>query len=128
MERMRELSRPGVPIRPLQVPGWPPGGSLMEVMVTRKVDSHHTNKKYECLLVDLMNDPTFHFTITNGRLVKADLMPTDEFVLDLCHYLAKQSPTFRRELFEMAIRLDFPAEPSPRKQSRPGGNNVVDFM
>ena len=79
----------------------------MEVTVTSKVDSHHTNKKYECLLVDLLNESTFHFTITNGRLVKADLMPTDEFVLDLCHYLAKQSPTFRKQLQDYVFGLEF---------------------
>ena len=84
---------------------------MVECALTTKVDSHHTNKKYECLLVDLLNDPTFHFHIVNGRLVKADLMPTDQFVLDLCYHLSKQSPTFRRALFELAMSLDVQLEP-----------------
>ena len=75
----------------------------MEARLTHKVDSHHTNPNYTCLLVDLLNDPTFHFSVENGRLVKADLMPTDRFVLELCRLLANVSPSFRAELVRLAV-------------------------
>jgi len=77
----------------------------MEVKVTRKVDSHHTNPRYRCLLVDLLNDSTFHHRIENGVLVKADFMPTDEFVMELVRRLCKRSPTFRDLLLDFAVRL-----------------------
>jgi len=75
----------------------------METKLTHKVDSHHTNASYKCLLVDLLNDPTFHFYVEDGKLVKADLMPTDEFVLELCRLMATVSPTFRSELVRLAV-------------------------
>lgn len=90
----------------------------MDTLVTSRVDSHHTNKKYECLLVDLLSNPTFHFQVVNGRLVKADLMPTDQFVLDLCHYLSKQSPTFRKALSDLVMSLDFEDVPERPVRTR----------
>lgn len=70
----------------------------METKVTSKVDSHHTNPNYPCLLIDLKDDPTFHYKVENGKLVKADLMPTDNFVLELCRLLWNLSPTFKEKL------------------------------
>lgn len=70
----------------------------METVLTSRVDSHHSAKRYQCLLVNLLHDPTFHYQVVNGRLVKADLMPTDDFVLDLALQLARRSPTFYRKL------------------------------
>jgi hypothetical protein len=99
---------------------------MSEYITTAKVDSHHTNKKYECLLVDLLNDPTFHFHIVNGRLVKADLMPTDQFVLDLCYHLSRQSPTFRKALFDLAMSLDVALEaPGSAGRKNSGGKRAL---
>jgi hypothetical protein len=98
---------------------------MVEYVVTAKVDSHHTAKRYECLLVDLRNEPTFHFRIVNGRLVKADLMPTDQFVLDLCYLLSKESPTFRKELCDLAMHLEFNVEPRTSKPTRNSGRGNV---
>ena len=78
---------------------------MVETVVTHRVDSHHTNPNYQCLLVNLENEPTFHYQIENGRLVKADLMPTDNFVLELCRLLAAVSPTFKDKLLNFAVRL-----------------------
>ena len=77
----------------------------METKVTCRVDSHHTNPRYRCLLVNLLNDSTFHHRIENGRLVKADLMPTDKFVMELVRLLSKISPSFRDKLLDFAVRL-----------------------
>lgn len=77
----------------------------METVLTCKVDSHHTNRRYQCLLVNLLHDPTCHIQIVNGRLVKADLMPTDDFVLDLALQLARVSPTFRWKLEAIVTEL-----------------------
>ena len=78
---------------------------MLKTKVTHRVDSHHTNPRYRCLLVDFLCDPTFHFEIVNGRLVKADLTPTDGFVLELVRLLAAVSPMFRAKLLDFAIRL-----------------------
>lgn len=98
---------------------------MVDYVVTSKVDSHHTDKRYQCLLVNLLRDPTFHFQIVNGRLVKADLMPTDEFVLDLCYHLSRESPTFRKELCELAMRLEFNVEPRTSKPVRNSSRGKV---
>ena len=75
----------------------------MQTQITHKVDSHHTNPNYKCLLVNLLNEPTFHYIVKDGVLSKADLMPTDEFVLELCRLMATVSPTFRDELVRLAV-------------------------
>jgi len=77
----------------------------MRLRITSKVDSHHTNPRYKCLLLDLLCDPAFHYEIVDGRLVKADLVPTDGFVLELVRLLAAVSPTFRAKLLDFAIWL-----------------------
>jgi hypothetical protein len=102
---------------------------MVDYVVTAKVDSHHTNKRYQCLLIDLRQDPAFHFHIVNGRLVKADLMPTDQFVLDLCYLLSKESPTFRKQLFDLAMSLDVHLEPPRPTASRSsiGGRELWRF-
>lgn len=79
----------------------------MQSKVTFKVDSHHTNPRYPCLLVDLLGDATFHYYIENCKLVKADLMPTDDFVLELCRLLWNISPSFRESLRVAVLMNDF---------------------
>jgi len=77
----------------------------VETILTCRVDSHHTNRRYQRLLVNLLHDPTFHYQVVNGRLEKADLMPTDDFVLDLALQLARRSPTFYRKLEAIVTEL-----------------------
>jgi len=73
--------------------------------ITNNVDSHYINQDYECLLVDLLNEQWFHYQIENGELVKADVMPSDKWVLELCEKLASVSPSFRFELWCLAGKL-----------------------
>lgn len=57
-------------------------GFVMELKVTHRVNSHHTNPGYRCLLIKLLGDPTFHYRVHNNRLVRADLMPTTPLLLN----------------------------------------------
>jgi len=79
----------------------------MEVKVTHRVDSHHTNPSYRCLLIDLLNDPTFHYLVSGNKLIKADLRPTDDFGLELCRLLWNISPSFRERLHIAVVMGNF---------------------
>lgn len=78
---------------------------MAKLVTTSKVDSHHTNPMYRCLLVDLMNDPTHHFEFKVNwedrtiKVVKDNWMPTDDVMLDIVLRLAEESPTFRKKLY-----------------------------
>lgn len=70
----------------------------MKFKITSRVDSHHTNPKYKCLLIILEGDPHFHYKIKDGKLVKADWMPTDDEMMDTVLAMAKISPTFHEKI------------------------------
>lgn len=82
----------------------------MEYRFTHKVDSHHTNPNYQCLLFDLLNDPAFHYEIKINRegkpyLTSANWMPHDVDFIFACRKLAEVSPTFRQELIRLAVEF-----------------------
>jgi hypothetical protein len=72
---------------------------MVKWRITSKVDSHHTNPNYKCLLADLLDDPTFHFEFEVNwekktiRLVKANWMPTDKDFLEGLLEWIQISPT-----------------------------------
>ena len=70
----------------------------MEYVITRKVDSHHTNPRYKCAVFDILKEPWFHYEIKHNVLVRADIMPTDEWALKLVEVMWKVSPSFREAL------------------------------
>jgi len=84
---------------------------MVKFTVTHKVDSHHTNLTYPCLLIDLLGDATFHYEISgdgkcshcgkpiNTRLVKANWMPTDDVMMETVLRVADISPTFKKRLY-----------------------------
>lgn len=57
---------------------------MAKCIITSKVDSHHTNPNYSCLLINLLGDPTFHVEIDwkNRRIIKADWMPRNDAMID----------------------------------------------
>jgi len=74
--------------------------------LTAKVDSHHTNPNYKCLLVNLLPLPEFHWTAkvyVNGKLVegphvrvvltKADLIPRNEWLMQVVQGMSDWKPT-----------------------------------
>jgi len=91
----------------------------MEYKQTSKVDYHHTNQNYECLLVDLLREPTFHWTAkaydamgheirgAHVVLTKADLMPTNRWVSDMVYFLARTpgNREFQQELLRLAVNF-----------------------
>ena len=79
----------------------------LKYKITHKVDSHRVNPRYPCLIINLLNDRTFHYKIRNGALVKADIMPTDDWALELCKFMYKISPSFREKLVTAIILGDW---------------------
>jgi len=85
---------------------------MVKFVVTHKVDSHHTNPTYPCLLIDLLGDLTFHYEISwinkcpkcgeplpPPKLTKANWMPQDDVMLDTTLRVADISPTFKKKLY-----------------------------
>jgi len=72
---------------------------MAKLKVTHRVDSHRVNPRYKCLVINLLGDPTFHYKVVKGRLVKADWMPRDDDLLEVIRRLAQLSPTFRKKLW-----------------------------
>jgi hypothetical protein len=82
----------------------------METVVTDKVDSHHTNPRYKCLLVNLLSLKEVRIVVDwrNRRIIKADLMPTEDFALELNALLLDISPTYAERLLEQAVAVRVP--------------------
>ncbi len=64
----------------------------MEIEITNKVQSHHTNPDYVCVLVK------FNDGKNNFRLAGLDWLPTDEEGMELFRAMYNYSPTFRRKV------------------------------
>lgn len=89
--------------------------------MTAKVDNHHSNQKYKCLVIGLLSEPWFHYKIEvrgrdgklldpkdyTARLVKANIIPTYEWTLDLNHEMSKWKPDFAAALTNAVIMGDF---------------------
>lgn len=97
----------------------------METVITSKVHSHHTNPNYECLLVNLLHDPRFHYRIITGYLVSADWMPKDDDIIEIADQLTRLSPTFREKIFDRLMRT-----PKPVVQRRPltANSNIAEVL
>lgn len=65
---------------------------MVEFRRTSKVDYHHTNEEYECLMVVFDCAYDSHFRIRNSY--SADWIPTDGEAKELVMHLADMSPTF----------------------------------
>ena len=77
----------------------------MEYKLTHKVDSHHINPSYKCLLIDLLPLPEFHFEAKaygpDGKelkdaqivLTKADLIPRNEWLMEVIQQMVNWKPT-----------------------------------
>ena len=86
---------------------------------TAKVDSHHTNPNYKCLLLNLLPLPEFHFKAVvrdeHGRilknvsveLVKADLIPTYEWMIEANKLMCRWKPEYVRMLTNAVLMGDF---------------------
>jgi len=79
-----------------------------EFIFTKHVDSHHTNPDYRCLLVNLLPLPEFHYRINGkGVLVKADLMPTYEWMMRLVQKMVDWKPEYKAMLNSAVVMGDF---------------------
>jgi hypothetical protein len=83
----------------------------METVVTSKVDSHHTNPDYRCLLIPMLQFPEFHLVVDweRRRVVKCDFMPTEAFALELNALLCDMSPTFPERLLAQVVNCKVPS-------------------
>ena len=99
----------------------------MEAIVTSKVDSHHTNPNYKCLLIPMLQLKEFHLVIDwqDRRVVKCDLMPTEDFALELNALLCNISPTYLERLFTQAVNLRCPVK---RKQPKRRIEKLEDVL
>jgi len=90
----------------------------MQKTVTSKVDSHHTNPNYQCLVINLLRDPTFHITVEwdKRRVLKADWMPKEDDVLDIIEDLLRVSPTFGSKLLSLAVSIPAPISTTKKKK------------
>lgn len=89
-----------------------------EFVITHKVDSHHTNPEYRCLLVNLLGRPEVHYTIVvrdaQGRvlknvfpeLVKLDWMPTIDHLMRVNQYMWDWKPTEFADTLRVAVQMD----------------------
>lgn len=83
------------------------------IEITTNCDSHDFNPNYKAMIVTLKDlktnyrMPEFHWRFkTIGQdivLEHADLMPTDEWLLDIVKVLWGQSPTFKQKLGEFLM-------------------------
>ena len=76
--------------------------------MTHKVDSHYSPfaQHYQCMLIkNLQNDSSFHIDIdwNRRRIIDANLMPTDDLILDCAETLLKLSPTFKEKFERLAL-------------------------
>ena len=92
----------------------------METVITHKVDSHHTNANYRCLLIPVLQLKEFHLVIDwqRMRIVKCDFMPTEDFALELDALLCDISPTFPERLLAQAVNIRPKRVVSKRKIER----------
>jgi hypothetical protein len=68
----------------------------MKLKITSKVDHHHTNPRYKCLVVEWNGDLNFR---CRGNGVH-DWLPTDEEIVEIAAKLSEVSPTFWPKLVE----------------------------
>ena len=68
----------------------------MRLRVTNKVDNHHTNQNYQCLIVDFLKTDD-NIRKRDGEVV-FDWLPRDQELFDIISYLFRISPTFRTHL------------------------------
>lgn len=84
------------------------GSEMMETVVTSDVAAHRTNPSYKCLLIPMLQFPEFHIVIDwqNKRIVKCDLMPKEDFALELNELLLDVSPTYAPKLMKQAFGVN----------------------
>lgn len=87
----------------------------MQFQFTKKVDSHRINERYKCLLLDLSRLPEFHYKAIvrdeRGRilrnvtvqLVKADLMPTYDWMMEANRLMCAWKPEFAVKLYNAVM-------------------------
>lgn len=82
----------------------------METLITSKTDSHDTNQNYKCLLIPMLQFKEFHLVVDwdRRRIAKCDLMPTEDFALELNALLLDISPTFAERLLSQAVAVRVP--------------------
>jgi hypothetical protein len=68
----------------------------MRVRVTEKVDYHHTNNGYKCILVEFLK--TDNNIRRRNNEVQFDWLPLDEEIMKINRVLYDLSPTFRAKL------------------------------
>jgi hypothetical protein len=90
----------------------------METVVTSKIDSHHTNPNYKCALIPMLQFREFHLVIDwqKRKVVKCDLMPTENFALELNSLLCDISPTYPKRLLAQAVSVEVPENTTPKKR------------
>lgn len=88
-----------------------------EFTITHKVDSHHTNPNYPCLLVDLLQKPEVHYEIVvrdaQGKvlknvfpeLVKLNWMPKLEHLMRVNQQMWNWKPTEFANMLRVAVLM-----------------------
>lgn len=84
------------------------GSEMMETVVTSDVAAHRTNPNYKCLLIPMLQFPEFHLEIDwfNKKIVRCNLMPKEDFALELNDLLLDVSPTYAPRLMNQALRVN----------------------
>lgn len=102
----------------------------METVVTSEVDSHHTNPNYRCLLIPMRQFREFHLAIDweRRKILKCDLMPTENFALELNSLLCDISPTFPERLLNQAVNLKVPASASSFRAPKKAVEKLEDLL
>lgn len=68
----------------------------MRLRITEKVDSHHTNPDYKCIIVEfLRSDKNIRIRSLRRTEVLLDWLPTDEELFKLFQTSMDISPTFK---------------------------------
>jgi hypothetical protein len=71
----------------------------MRVRVTERVDSHHTNPNYKCIIVEfLKEDNNLRIRNHSQTDVLIDWLSTDEELIRICKVGIDLSPTFKQKL------------------------------
>ena len=86
---------------------------------TVKVDSHHTNQDYKCLRLHFKSLKEFHWTVivrdkeghilrdVSVELVKANLIPTYEWMIEANKLMCRWKPEYLRMLTNAVLMGDF---------------------
>lgn len=73
----------------------------MELSITHKVDNHHTNQGYNCLVVKFMSNDNNVRRRFDKDFVLFDWIPTDDEIILINKWLMNLSPTFKNKLCEV---------------------------